>query len=479
MRRRALPEAAAFVLFALLALAARWWSLEVPLSEDAGAYLYVADTIRDGGLPYVDAADNKGPLTYLLFGALDIATGSSTTGLRLTLVVACALTALAVSARVRLAAGPWAGLAAGCVMAVLGSSPFLEGDDLNTEQYAVLPLATAWWLSARGGTRSAALGGALFAGAVLINVGFAALAPVLVVELWLAERDERARRLAAAGAGALVLAALPIGWLVAGGAFDDMWTQVIDKAGIAVGGDVEAGGFDDTPLFEVPTKIPFAIGAAGAALGLVRPALRTAAGASLLWILICWLRVKLAQYEFAHHYYLALPGVAAGMALGGAALWDLLASRPGLRRAALAALAVAAALLTWRYVAEPAREELRVPPTERVRFPQYALAYPVGDQVRALTASGETVAVSGNNPTVYWRAGRFAPNRFFAEYALVPEYVLERRRALRDEPPGAIVLMPGYSRFGFELRNLAHGGDYRRAWSGGDAEIWLRAGPSR
>lgn len=476
MRRRALPEAAAFVLFALLALAARWWSLEVPLSEDAGAYLYVADTIRDGGLPYVDAADNKGPLTYLLFGALDIATGSSTTGLRLTLVVACALAALAVSARVRLAAGPWAGLAAGCVMAVLGSTPFLEGDDLNTEQYGVLPLAAAWWLAARGGVRSAAVAGALFALGVLMNLGFGALAPVIALELWLAARDDRAKRLAAAAGGAVALAAIPLAWLLVGGALDDMWTQVVDKAGIAVGGDVEAGGFADTPLFDVPTKIPFAIGAAGAAIALVRPALRVAGAASLAWILICWLRVKLAQYEFAHHYYLTLPGVAAGMALGGAALWELLAVRPGLRRAAVAAAVVGAALLTWRYVAEPAREELRVPPTERVRFPQYALAYPVGDQVRALTSSDETVAVSGNNPTVYWRAGRFAPNRFFAEYALVPEYVIERRRALRDEPPDAIVLMPGYSRFGFELRSLARGGDYRRAWSGGDAEIWLRAG---
>lgn len=474
MRRRALPEAAAFVLFGILALAARWWSLEMPLSEDAGAYLYVADTIRDGGLPYVDAADNKGPLTYLLFGALDIVTGSSTTGLRLTLVVACALTALAVAARVRLAAGVWAGLAAGCVMAILGSTPFLEGDDLNTEQYGVLPLATAWWLTARGGTRSASLAGALFAAAVLMNVGFAALAPVLLVELWLAARDGRARRLAAAVAGAIALAAFPLGWLLVGGAFDDMWTQVIDKARTAVGEDVEAGGFSDTPLFEVPTKIPFAIGAAGAALGLIRPALRTASGAALLWILICWLRVKLAQYEFAHHYYLTVPGVAAGMVLGLAALCDLLGSREALRRATLAAAVVAGALIGWRYVAEPVRDKLDVPAADRVRFPQYALAYPVADELRAITSSDETAAVSGNNPTVYWRAGRFAPNRFFAEYALVPEYAMERRRALRDRPPDAIVLMPGRSGLGFELRNLAHGGGYRRAWSGGGAEIWLR-----
>jgi len=474
MRRRACPEAAALALFAALALLARLWSLEMPLSEDTGAYLYVGDTIRDGGLPYVDAADNKGPLTYLLFAGLDLVTSSSTTGPRLTLVAACALAALAVAARVRLAAGSWAGLAAGAATAILGSTPFLEGDDLNTEQYGVLPLAAAWWLAARGGARSAAGAGALVAVATLMNVGFVALAPVMALELWLAGGADRVRRPATAVLAGLALAAIPLAWLLASGAFDDMWTQVIDKAGIAVGGKVDAGGFSETPLFDIPTKVPFALGAAGAALALVRPALRAAGAAALLWILICWLRVKLAQYEFAHHYYLGVPGVAAGLALGGAAAVTLLAGRPGLRRAALAAAAVVAALLTWRYILEPARDEYRVPPDQRVRFPQYALAYPVGDKLRARTSRQDTVAVSGNNPTVYWRAGRRAANRFFAEYSLVPEYVIERRRELRRSPPDAIVLMPGRSRFGYELRDLARGGDYRRAWAGLGASIWLR-----
>ena len=124
MRSGAFRALAALALFAVLALLARLWSLQVPLSEDAGAYLYVGDVIRDGGLPYVDAADNKGPLTYLLFGALDIVSGGSTTALRLTLVLACALTALAVAARVRRAAGDLAGLAAGAAMAILARPRF-------------------------------------------------------------------------------------------------------------------------------------------------------------------------------------------------------------------------------------------------------------------------------------------------------------------------------------------------------------------
>ena len=52
--------------------------------------------------------------------------------------------------------------------------------------------------------------------------------------------------------------------------------------------------------------------------------------------------------------------------------------------------------------------------------------------------------------------------------------MIERRRDLRERPPDAIVLMPGHSRFGFELRRLAHDGRYRRVWTGDGASIWLR-----
>jgi 4-amino-4-deoxy-L-arabinose transferase-like glycosyltransferase len=475
MRGRAFRAVAALAAFALLALLARLWSLDVPLSEDTGAYLYVGDTIRHGGVPYLDAADNKGPATYLLFALLDPLTGGSTTALRLTLVLACGLAALAVAARVRRSAGDWAGLGAGVLVAVFGSTPFLEGEDLNTEQYGVLPLAVAWWLAARGGLRSAAAAGAALAAAVLMNVGFVAFAPVIALELWFGAGEARARRFAAATGAAVAVVALPLLWLLLSGAFDDMWTQVIDKAQNAVGGDAGAsGGFGDRPLFDIPTKVPFLLGAAGAAVALARRPLRVAGAAALLWVLIGWLRVKLPSYEFAHHYYVAVPGVGAGMALGAAAVVALLGEHPRLRAATLAGAVAIAGWVAWRYVADPVRREYDVPPAQRVRFPQYALAYPVGDALRARTRPDDTVMVSGNNPTVYWRADRRAPNRFFAEYALVPRYARERHRELRADPPDAIVLMPERSLFGGELRRLAHGGSYRRAWSRDGASIWLR-----
>ena len=42
-----------------LARASAW---RRPLGIDTGQYLYVGQTILDGGMPYADAANNKGPL---------------------------------------------------------------------------------------------------------------------------------------------------------------------------------------------------------------------------------------------------------------------------------------------------------------------------------------------------------------------------------------------------------------------------------
>ena len=318
-----------------------------------------------------------------------------------------------------------------------------------------------------------------------MNPGFAAFAPVIALELWQAgERPGRPVRAseprgsAPRLAGGALVATAVLGWLLLAGAIDDMWTQVVDKAGGALSGDSVEGASRAARCSRAPRGL-FVLGAAGAALALSRPRLRAVAAAALLWTVLGWLRVKLATYEFTHHYYAGLPGIAAGIALGGTAAWELAGERAALRRAVLVGAAALAGLLAWRYVADPSLDQLDRPVSERVRFPQYALAYPVGDALRERTAPGETVLVAGNHPTVYWRAERRAPNRFFAEYALVePAYVKERRAALRADPPDAVVLMGGGSLFEGDALELIRAGDYRRAWSEAGAQIWLRSGTS-
>ena len=156
--------------------------------------------ILDGGAPYADAADNKGPLTYLLFAGIRLVSGISTTGVRLTLVAFAALTALAVAAYVSRFAGRGAALVAGAACALLGSTPKLEGPDPNTEQYGVAPLAAAWWLSARGTVGSAAGAGALSAAGMLMNPGFAPVVLVVAIGLWFQGGSEQ-RAAAVPGGG--------------------------------------------------------------------------------------------------------------------------------------------------------------------------------------------------------------------------------------------------------------------------------------
>ena len=59
------------ILYALLALAIVWAfaSLSFPFGWDQGIFAWVGSTIVDGGLPYRDAWDIKGPLTYYVYAA--------------------------------------------------------------------------------------------------------------------------------------------------------------------------------------------------------------------------------------------------------------------------------------------------------------------------------------------------------------------------------------------------------------------------
>jgi len=473
--REALP---AFLLFAALAALARASSFRAPLAEDSGVYLYVGQVILDGGVPYADAADNKGPLTYLLFAFVRLVAGDSGVLVRLTLLLFAALAALAVAAYVRRFAKRGAALLAGGVSAILGSTPVLEGADPNTEQYGIAPLAGALWLSVRGTRRSAAGAGALTAAAGLMNPGFLPLALPVAAGLWIeGSRDERGARLVWATLTGAALAAAFAAWIAVAGALPDFWTQVVGKASSAVSGG-EAGDdlFGSRPLFAFAGRGLYALGALGALAGLCTRATRLPAATALLWLVVCWLRVKLSSYEFAHHFQLGVPGLAAGLGSGAAALAEKLQARPrGLRLVAAAALVGVLGVATWSYVGRYERDALAKQPVQRAAFPRYAEAYPIGDFIRRNTQEGDEIFVAGNNATVYWRADRLAPTRFFADYPLVePKYGPERRRKLLADPPVAVATLPGGSFFIDDTREVLRRHPYRLALDrGGGSRVWL------
>ncbi len=271
-------------------------------------------------------------------------------------------------------------------------------------------------------------------------------------------------------------------WLVAAGALDDFAVQVLGQAGDTVsrgalsgaelswvvgGTEVEGLHF----LLAVPAGGLWVAGLLGAAIAVQDARMRPAAVAALLWIVVAWLRVKLASYEFAHQYYPALPGIAVGLALGVAALWQPSAAR----RAALAAVVLVVA--AWPYVIAQQWNALDTPPWERpgVAYPA-AEQYPVGRFVAAHTRPSDPHRRVG--PLDPGLLGRRAPG---PDALLRPRgqqppegWIAERRRDLFARPPRAIVLMPR-DRLEPDLVALMARVPYRLAYDLRGARVWLRS----
>jgi hypothetical protein len=477
-RHPAARLAAAAALLAGLAAVTRLSSWRKPLATDSGQYLYIGDLILDGGTPYVDAVNNKGPLTYLLFAAIRLGAGTSMTAVRLALLSAAVVAALAFGAWVARLAGEAVGALAAVGFALFAGLPAFQGDDPNTEQFGIAFMVGSWWLASHPGARRALGAGAAAAAAVAINPAFAVVLPFTAFELWRAAADGRVRRIGLGVAGGVAVAAPLLGWMLAAGALDEMWRYVVELALDSGDGSFSQGGTPDgsgaSGSWVVPARGLWLVGLAGLALGLTDARLRRVAVPMALWVAIGWARVKYASYEFPHHYYPVLPGLVAGLAVGAARLWALVAQPR--RRWAIAAVALALPL--WQWVVVPERDALDVPPRLRwgPDFQSFALAYPIADFVRAHTRPDERILVVGTDPEVYWLADRHANTPYFDVFPLLQDRRLFGARAndVVYDPPAAIVAMPGAEDADPLFPDLLDLGEFPPAFEVEGARVWLR-----
>ena len=479
------PALAGLAVFTAIVALARLATLRAPISNDAGQYLYVGQVILDGGTPYVDAANNKGPLTYVLFALLGLVGGAHPVFYRLALIVFAGLAALAVAGYAAHYGGRAAGVLAGVTLALLSGTAAMQGDEPNTEQFGIAPMAGAWFLATRGTARTAAAAGALASAAVLMNIAFAVVIPFVAWELWRAAPPGRRARpqLLAVAAGAAV--ALPFAiWLLATGALDDFAAQVLSRAGRAATGSGSAlsgAGLETGEGAAQLTGIRFLLdvragglwiaGLLGCAIAARDARVRPGAVAAALWIVLAWLRVKLPSYELPHQSYPVLPAIAVGLALGVAALWQPATGR----RVALAALVLV--LAAWPNVVSPQWEAAWDPEWERPGI-QYPLGeqYPVARFVDAHTTPADRIMVSGSWSQLYWLANRRAPTPFFDREVsnLDPADAAQRRRDLFARPPRAIVHMPPEP-LEPDLQALMRRTPYRLAYDSRGARVWLRS----
>jgi 4-amino-4-deoxy-L-arabinose transferase-like glycosyltransferase len=519
------PAARAAVAVAVLAgLAAltRVSSWRKPLATDSGQYLYIGDLILHGGTPYVDAVNNKGPMTYLLFAVIRLGAGTSMTVVRLCLLAFAVIAAVALGAYVARLATREAGVLAAIAFALFAGLPAMQGDDPNTEQFGIAFIVGAWWLATHAGRWWAFGAGASVAAAVAMNPAFAVALPFVAFELWRARGGDpslaRLRRLGLGVLGGVAVVAPILLWLLARGALDDMWDQVVDYAtrvsdgsfsrggvppsepvveqappsgdgGGAGEGPVGGGGGDGKEVFGPPGRIDewrygtwalperglWVVGVAGLLLACTERRLRRAALPMLAWVVACWARVKGATYEFPHHYYPVVPGLAAGLALGVARLWTLIPRR-ALVRYAVAVVVFGVPL--WLWVGDPEREALDYPAGLRwgSQYESFSLAYPVAEFVREHTRPDEKILVVGTDPEVYWLADRRANTPYFDAFRVnrSPEAAALRSNDVVFDPPAAIVAMPDAEDADPAFPALLNLGQYPPAFELRGARVWLR-----
>jgi hypothetical protein len=475
------------VLFAAVIAASRPASFQKPIERDTGQLLYVGHLVAHGATPYVDAAFNKGPLSFLTFAVIEPLTLTKVVLVRLVLVLFAAVAALGVATAVGSRGGRSAGLLAGFALALLAAASPIQGDDPNTEQFGIAFLCVAWGFATLRGSLAAAGSGFAIAAAAAFNPLFAIVAPVIVLEVT-ATHERRGKRLALAIGGAVVLLGALAIWLGAAGALDDMWDQVIGSGGIhaSAGGaaptvdpSLRVSGIAGTlqKWFDVPGGALFWLGAVGATLALRRRGLRVTAVAALLWIVLVWVRVEIQTYSFPHHYYIALPGIAAGIAVGVASMW------PVDLRARVTVAALVLVLPFVAYVAAPQLRQLELPVDRRWSLDtqeNWSLQYPVAQFIRNHTRPRDHIFMTGSHPEVYWLAHRDAMTRYFDWFVPLKSAAArrERMRDLEAHPPAAIGVMsdPDAHSDLDTLRGYMDRHRYVIALELSGAQVWLRRG---
>lgn len=406
---------------ALLALAVHVPNLPVGKSpqEDAGVFLYVAQTILDGGAPYRDVWDHKMPLVYYLDALGLLLGGGSSLGVWALQALGHVAAAVLGYRALASAFGPRAALFGSAVWVLAAPRVLLyEGYFVNFVQVYLAPLqlsalalvaaearrATATW-------RSAALGATGAAAGLLTPTGLAIWVAAAATLALLAPRPLARRAALAFVAGLAVVA--PFGLLLAAqGALPHWLDQAIGFNGAYTRAAALADRVDAivTGLRLMASSGAIVIASAGwaiAAIALARGMLAEREHPLVLAAVVAMpleLVFTAASGRPFPHYYLAwLPAIGLLAAVAARAVERRVAPRTvtALLFAALALLAVRPVPLLVRVAAS--RED--------------GIARAGIEHVRSNSTPTDLVFIWGSRTEVLVGAERRAPTRYVFQYA--------------------------------------------------------------
>jgi len=477
---RRLPLSLAISLLILLGiwhLGLRRHGLQLPMISDEGEYSVEARLLRQGGLPYRDAYDQKPPLVFFLYRLAFAAFGERTSSARILAALFCWASLAALFFLVPAQWGNSARFAAAAGFAALSTEPVGDlGFAANTEVFlcAFLCLGAlalrASWQSPRPRPRLLwAAGAGLAAGAALASKQ-TAFWPALVFlgfALW-GQPEQRPEHPNGVGSGrtkpthfgclvrrepalayVLGLLAVPSAFLVyfaLRGGLREMIEQVFSRnmAYSALLSNPEGIRMQLDWLLRRMAPLllrgewPFWL---LAFYGLAGVQARRSGREELLftlWLAASWLGVLTGFFLFPHYFLQAAPPLVLCAAMG--------VRRVGLRSAKLAALA---ALFAALYPAAAWARIYFLDPPEAVAR---KLLYPnplyesslAADFIRSRSRPKDKIYVFGSEPQIYFLARRSCATRHIFVYPLTlfPRSMEEIDRelaALRREPPAFLV----------------------------------------
>lgn len=417
-----------------LVLAIRIRLLAIPLERDEGEYAYAGQLIMQGIPPYKLAYNMKFPGTYAAYAAVMSLFGQTPFGIHLGLLLVNAATVALVFFLARRLISEMAGFVAAASYTILSVSPTVLGFAAHATHFVMLPVLGGMLLllnqNAHARLGRLLIGGALFGLAVLMKqpgIFFAVFAVIYLITKGIrsgVRPKEWILRTMVFGVGVILPLLMTCLYLICTGMFRQFWFWTIDYAQ-QYGTLVRLGDVSPFLLGRVSEVIGanwpiWSLGGVGAVTGIWNQRLR-AGTLFFLGLLFFSALAVCPGFYFRHHYFvLVLPVVALLAGTGITALAGALPER--ITAYKLLPLIVTAAVLALPIVQY---KELffEFSPAQVSRMVYAGSAFPealrVAEYLREHTTRGDTIAVLGSEPEIYFYSQRHSATGYIYTYPLM------------------------------------------------------------
>jgi hypothetical protein len=453
-----------------VALFAAIGSLSWPLGRDQGIFAWVGEVILGGGLPYRDAWDIKGPLSYYCYALGLAAFGHNDIAIRiLDLTIMAAGCWFLRELVLRLTKPSAFGANSAVIFFLLA---YYGGGFWNSAQpdawggVLVLVVVALLCRSERLSLRSMAAIGGLIAFATLLKPTFMAFIalPVMAVLAFPARRPDAVRSLLACGTGFLCIALASFLALSVGGNLDDLIDVnrflALSHAGLGKRHIFAESVSLGIPLAKLGLLIPLLLAPVGI-LSLRLRGMRPQSMVVAMWLILAIALVIIQGKYWLYHWIPAVIAAAVTTGLSLDYLTNRFAGRPAIEyrgaaitlilfMAVIAPVAVRALFhcYTWPSYALGLQNKESywaqfTTPDGRWKYSDIAK---ISEFVASNSAPSDKVLIWGWDPLVYILAHRRTPTRFGFSYPLtIPGPLRDeyRSRFLRDigaAPPTYIIV---------------------------------------